>query len=38
HLLKAGEITALRLITFHNLYFFNTFAEKIRDKIKKGII
>ena len=38
HLLKAGEITAMRLLTFHNLYFFNTFVEKIREKIKSGKI
>lgn len=36
HLLRAKEITALRLLTFHNLYFFNNFAESIRKKIKKG--
>src|SRR3989344_2097899 len=38
HLLKAGEITALRLITFHNLFYFNNFVEEIRAKIKKGEI
>ncbi len=38
HLFKAGEITAMRLLTFHNLYFFNTFVEKIREKIKSGKI
>ncbi|MBI5306719.1 tRNA guanosine(34) transglycosylase Tgt [Candidatus Wolfebacteria bacterium] len=38
HLLKAKEITALRLLTFHNLYFFNSYVEKIRDEIKKGKI
>ena len=38
HLLKANEITALRLLTFHNLYFFNSFVEKIREKIKVGKI
>jgi len=38
HLLKAGEITALRLITFHNLYFFNNYVEEIRQKIKRGEI
>ena len=38
HLLKAGEITALRLITFHNLYYFNSFVEEVRAKIKKGDI
>lgn len=36
HLLRAKEITALKLLTFHNLYFFNTFIEKIREEIKKG--
>jgi len=36
HLFKAREITALRLLTFHNLYFFNSFIEKIRKKIKAG--
>lgn len=38
HLLKAGEITALRFLTFHNLYFFNTYVENIRLQIKKGKI
>ena len=38
HLIKAGEITAMRLLTFHNLYFFNTFVEKIREKIKNNQI
>jgi len=36
HLLKAREITAMRLLTFHNLYFFNTYVEKIREKIKNN--
>ena len=36
HLLKAGEITALKLLTFHNLYFFNNFVGKIKEEIKKG--
>lgn len=35
HLFRVQEITALKLLTFHNLYFFNTFMEKIREKIKK---
>ncbi len=34
HLLRAKEITALKLLTFHNLYFFNDFVEKIRKEIK----
>jgi len=38
HLLRAKEITAFRLLTFHNLYFFNKFVEKIRDKIKNNKI
>lgn len=38
HLLKAGELTALKLLTFHNLWHFNTFIEEIRQKIKKGEI
>jgi len=38
HLLKAKEITALKLLTFHNLYYFNTFVEKIGNDIKNGKI
>lgn len=38
HLLKAGELTALKLITFHNLWYFNNVVEEIRGKIKKGEI
>lgn len=38
HLLRAGEISALKMLTFHNLYFFNTVIEKIRNKIKAGKI
>jgi tRNA-guanine family transglycosylase len=38
HLLRAKEITALRLLTFHNLFYFNTFVEKIRNDIKNGKI
>lgn len=36
HLFKAREISALRLLTFHNLFFFNSLVEKIREEIKKG--
>ncbi|MEK7560870.1 MAG: tRNA guanosine(34) transglycosylase Tgt [Patescibacteria group bacterium] len=36
HLIRAGEITGLRHLSFHNLYFFNSAVEKIREKIKKG--
>jgi queuine tRNA-ribosyltransferase/7-cyano-7-deazaguanine tRNA-ribosyltransferase len=38
HLFKANEITAMRLATFHNLYFFNAFVEKIREKIKRNTL
>jgi len=38
HLLKAGEITGMKLLTFHNLWYFNTFVEDIRQRIKKGEI
>jgi len=36
HLLRAGEITALKFLTFHNLYYFNGYVEKIREKIMRG--
>ncbi len=36
HLLKADEITSLRLMTMHNLYFFNAYVEKLRNDIKSG--
>ncbi len=38
HLLKADEITGLRLMTMHNLYFFNAYVEKLRMDIKSGKI
>ncbi|MCX6718489.1 MAG: tRNA guanosine(34) transglycosylase Tgt [Candidatus Staskawiczbacteria bacterium] len=38
HLLKANEITGMKLLTFHNLFYFNTFVEEIRQRIKKGEI
>lgn len=38
HLIKAKEITALKLLTFHNLHFFNDYVKKIREKIKEGMI
>jgi tRNA-guanine family transglycosylase len=38
HLLKAKEITALKLLTFHNLYYFNKFVERIRKDIKNSKI
>jgi len=38
HLLRAKEITPLKLLTQHNLWYFNTFVEDIRKKIKRGEI
>ena len=38
HLMRAGEITGGALITFHNLYFFNAYVAKVREKIKKGLL
>ena len=35
HLTRAREITGMKLITIHNLYYFNTFVEKIREKNQK---
>lgn len=36
HLFKAQEILALRLAVMHNLYFYNSLAEKIRSSIADG--
>lgn len=36
HLFKAGEQLGGRLAVMHNLYFYNTLLEKIRDAIDKG--
>lgn len=36
HLIRAREITGMKLITIHNLYYFNTFVEKIREKIRNN--
>lgn len=38
HLIRAKEITGLKLLTMHNLYFFNSFVENVRKKIKRGEI
>ena len=38
HLIRAKEITALKLLTFHNLFYFNNFVENIKQKIKRGEI
>lgn len=36
HLIRAKEISGMKFLTFHNLYFFNSMVEKIREDIKKG--
>ena len=38
HLFRAHEIAAMRHLTFHNLYFFNSYLEKVRAGIKAGKI
>jgi queuine tRNA-ribosyltransferase/7-cyano-7-deazaguanine tRNA-ribosyltransferase len=38
HLIRAKEITGLKLLTMHNLWHFNSFIEEIRNKIKRGEI
>ncbi len=38
HLLKAKEITPLSLLSFHNLYFFHSYIQKVREDIKNGKI
>jgi len=36
HLLKAKEMLGMRLCVLHNLYFYNTMMEEIRDALDKG--
>ena len=36
HLLKAKEMLGLRLLVLHNLYFYNTMMEEIREAIEAG--
>ena len=36
HLLKAKEMLGMRLCVLHNLYFYNTMMEEIREAIKAG--
>jgi queuine tRNA-ribosyltransferase len=38
HLIRANEITGGALLTFHNLFFFNAYVEKMREKIAKGLL
>ena len=37
HLFKCGEMLAGRLAVMHNLYFYNTLLEKIREAIDNGV-
>ncbi len=36
HLLRAREVTPLRLLTLHNLFYFNTLVENLRSQLKSG--
>lgn len=36
HLYRAKELVAFKLLTMHNLYFFNSYVENLREKIKRG--
>ena len=36
HLLKAGEMLAMRLTVMHNLYFYNHLMVKIRNALDEG--
>lgn len=36
HLFKAGEMLAMRLAVIHNLWFYNTLMERIRDALDAG--
>ncbi len=36
HLLKAKEMLGMRLCVLHNLYFYNTMIEEIRDALDRG--
>ena len=36
HLLKSGEMLGMRLAVMHNLYFYNSLMEKIRESLECG--
>jgi queuine tRNA-ribosyltransferase/7-cyano-7-deazaguanine tRNA-ribosyltransferase len=38
HLIRANELTGLKLATMHNLYFFNEKARQVRERIKNDEI
>ncbi len=36
HLFRAGEVTAMKFLSFHNIYYFNTYVERLRERIKNN--
>jgi queuine tRNA-ribosyltransferase/7-cyano-7-deazaguanine tRNA-ribosyltransferase len=38
HLVRANEIAGGALLTFHNLFFFNAYVDRLRQKIAKGVL
>lgn len=38
HLYKAGEILVMRLLTYHNIYFYVKLMEEIKDNIRNNVI
>lgn len=36
HLFKAGEMLAMRLCVMHNLFFYNTLMDRIRESLENG--
>lgn len=36
HLMRSGEITGMRLLTVHNLFFFHAAVARLRDAIRAG--
>ena len=36
HLFKANEMLGMRLAVMHNLYFYNTLMERIREALDNG--
>ena len=36
HLFKSGEMLAMRLSVMHNIYFYNTLMERIRQELDQG--
>ncbi len=35
-LMRASELTGMKLATMHNLFYFNSLAAEVRKKIKNG--